>query len=108
MTQFIHFTNASGRSESVAADLIARVRPVQDGSILELRDGRSIQAQDTVAAVQADLDALRDASTQLIITDGITAPGATAGVAKIYVDTADGDLKAVFADGFVRTIGADS
>lgn len=105
---FIHFTNSAGKPESVAVDLIARLRQVQDGSVLELRTGQAIQTQDTVAAVQADLDALRNASTQLIITDGITAPGATAGVAKIYVDTADGDLKCVFSDGFVRTIGADS
>lgn len=48
------------------------------------------------------------AASYLQITDGVTAPGALAGVARLYVDTADGDLKVVFADGFVRTIGADS
>lgn len=44
----------------------------------------------------------------LDLTDGIAAPGGAAGRAKIYVDTADGDLKVVFADGFVATIAADS
>lgn len=42
------------------------------------------------------------------ITDGITAPGAAAGRARIYVDTADGDLKVVFADGTVKTIVTDT
>lgn len=45
--------------------------------------------------------------SQLRITDGITAPGAQTGLATIYVDTADGDLKVVFADGTVKTIVTD-
>ena len=44
----------------------------------------------------------------LDVTDGITAPGAAAGRARIYVDTADGDLKVVFADGTVKTIVTDT
>lgn len=44
----------------------------------------------------------------LKLIDGITAPTATVGEAKIYVDTADGDLKVIFGDGFVRVIAADS
>ena len=42
------------------------------------------------------------------ITDGITAPSATSGYAKIYVDTADGDLKVIFGDGTVKTIAMDT
>jgi hypothetical protein len=42
-----------------------------------------------------------------ILTDGITAPSATSGQAKIYVDTADGDLKIIFGDGTVKTIVTD-
>ena len=42
------------------------------------------------------------------LVDGVTAPGALAGYAMIYVDTSGGDLKVVFSDGFVRTIGLDS
>lgn len=42
------------------------------------------------------------------ITDGITAPTATAGQAKIYVDTADGDLKVIFGDGTIKTIVVDT
>lgn len=48
------------------------------------------------------------ASNHLWITDGITAPTATAGRAKIYVDIADGDLKVIFADGTVKTIVTDT
>jgi hypothetical protein len=44
----------------------------------------------------------------LDVTDGITAPGAATGRARIYVDTADGDLKVVFADGTVKTIVTDT
>lgn len=42
------------------------------------------------------------------MVDGVTAPSATAGYAKIYVDTADGDLKVIFGDGTVKTIATDS
>jgi hypothetical protein len=45
--------------------------------------------------------------TYLSITDGVTAPGGSVGLARIYVDTADGDLKVVFGDGTVKLIVAD-
>ena len=44
----------------------------------------------------------------IAIKDGSTAPSATSGTAKIYVDTADGDLKVIFGDGTVKTIVVDS
>ena len=46
--------------------------------------------------------------TQLVIQDGITAPSALTGFARLYVDTADGDLKIIFADGTVKTISTDT
>jgi hypothetical protein len=44
----------------------------------------------------------------LSLTDGITAPAAVSGRVQIYVDTADGDLKAIFGDGTVKVISADT
>jgi hypothetical protein len=38
----------------------------------------------------------------------VTAPGAASGKARIYVDTSDGDLKVVFADGTVKLIVSDT
>lgn len=42
------------------------------------------------------------------LTDGKAQPGTEAGYAILFVDSADGDLKVKFGDGFVRTIAADS
>ena len=47
-------------------------------------------------------------TTYLVVADGVTAPTAVTGEALIYVDTADGDLKCRFGDGFTRLLGADS
>lgn len=41
------------------------------------------------------------------VVDGVTAPSATSGWAKIYVDSADGDLKVIFGDGVIKTIVTD-
>lgn len=109
MTDFITYTSSNGKSESIATDLIARtVAGSSDGCVLLLRDGQKIQTQDSNATIQARLDALRNASSQLIITDGITAPGTTSGVAIIYVDSADGDLKVKYSDGTTKVIVADT
>ena len=43
----------------------------------------------------------------LSLVDGVTPPDAKAGVAFIYVDSADGDLKIKFGDGTVKTIVTD-
>lgn len=47
-------------------------------------------------------------STYISIADGTTAPAAQAGRARIYVDSADGDLKIIFGDGTVKTIVTDT
>lgn len=44
----------------------------------------------------------------MCITDGVTAPATITGMAVIYVDTADGDLKVRFSDGTVKTIVVDT
>jgi hypothetical protein len=42
------------------------------------------------------------------VVDGITTPSATIGLAKIFVDTADGDLKIIYGDGTTKTIVVDT
>ena len=42
------------------------------------------------------------------LVDGMTAPSTTSGWAKIYVDSADGDLKVKFGDGTVKTLATDT
>lgn len=54
-----------------------------------------------LGAVDAKMNVLR-------ITDGVAAPSAVAGQVQIYADTSDGDLKAIFADGTVKTIVTDT
>jgi hypothetical protein len=44
----------------------------------------------------------------MAIVDGITAPATLSGWAKIYVDSADGDLKIKYGDGTVKTIVVDT
>ena len=80
------------------------------------RIGYCIRKSATVGAVFVDIQV--DHSEGEFITlkvdgavelkDGMTAPAATAGYAKIYVDSADGDLKVIFADGTVKTIVTDT
>ena len=44
----------------------------------------------------------------LAMSDGIFAPDTEAGYARIYIDSADGDLKIKFGDGTVKTIVTDT
>ena len=55
-----------------------------------------------------ELEIADGAPNALVIVDGVTAPVAVTGLALIYVDTSDGDLKVIFGNGFVGTIAADS
>lgn len=44
----------------------------------------------------------------LALTDGLAAPGNINGLALLYVDTADGDLKVKFGDGHTRVLAPDT
>ena len=66
-------------------------------------------ATDTPVRALGTADALTGIEMRLLgVIDGTSAPAATAGYAKLYVDSADGDLKVIFGDGTVKTIATDS
>lgn len=44
----------------------------------------------------------------LRLVDGVTAPSTVSGMAMLYVDSADGDLKIKFGDGTIKTIAVDT
>jgi hypothetical protein len=85
-----------------------------------IRTGSGIVSfEDTTASTATNSGALRvsggvgvagaiNVGTFYGMVDGVTAPSATSGYAKIYVDTADGDLKVIFGDGTIKTIATDS
>lgn len=65
-------------------------------------------AANTLDVAVAGLSELQVSPSGISLRDGVNAPGAIAGRAILYVDSADGDLKIRFADGFIRTIALDS
>ncbi len=46
-------------------------------------------------------------ANMLVLGDGVTAPSPVAGLAKMFIDVVDGDLKIVFGDGVTKTIVTD-
>lgn len=57
--------------------------------------------------VNGSVKAVYTVTSWLDILDGVAAPATVAGWARIYVDSADGDLKIKFGDGTVKTIVTD-
>lgn len=84
------------------------------GSTVNFKDGRPpLEVTETVTAIQDKINALWDesnliAAAYLQITDGVAAPGTASGMARIYVDTADGDLKVIFGDAVIKTLATDT
>jgi hypothetical protein len=82
---------------------------------LVVRGNKVVGTNGTTFQVSASLVDWDLYSTQAVnrvgalpLLDGITAPTNATGVAFIYVDTADGDLKIKFADGTTKTIVVDT
>lgn len=58
--------------------------------------------------VRAVNNILRGDQHSVIMQDNVPAPQYAPGKVTIYVDATDGDLKAVFGDGTIKTIVADT
>lgn len=109
--------NASGTEKTYGA-IVGLISDSTAGSEDGVVSIRTISAGSTVVAMNfatgmyyqggVDLGAGVVNATHLGITDGVTAPSATVGYAKIYVDSSGGDLKVIFGDGTVKTIVVDT
>lgn len=69
---------------------------------------RGLEQQRSAAIERGFAELSQAAKTVLTLVDGVTDPNAETGVAKIYVDSSDGDLKIIFSDGTVKTIVTDT
>jgi hypothetical protein len=71
-------------------------------------NGTSFMTGNFSVGANVTASATLDVHGHIAIDDGVTAPSSTSGKAKLYVDSADGDLKVIFGDGTVKTIVTDS
>lgn len=104
----INTTGHSGQVE-IASGLASR--PILRVTALTTQSQPYIKCADTLNVDYAQIDASGNIISYkgfLAGIDGMSAPGATVGLFKIYVDTSDGDLKVVFGDGTVKTIATDT
>jgi hypothetical protein len=99
------YPNTTANRPHVLGFLTART--VAADTLFEVFNGSSNSARRLTLDLNGALKLWGTASS-LKLVDGITAPSAEVGYTSIYVDVADGDLKAIFGDGFVQVIGADS
>lgn len=103
-----------GGSSMIVADGAAGRTSVHDAAGVEIwRFDSAGDATPRLASGSQNIGAAGNLVDQvhangLALADGVAAPSATAGLAKIFVDTADGDLKVVFGDGTVKTIVVDT
>lgn len=105
--KFLGYTTVKGVTENNA------FKYVHDNSLATFYttyyDGTNTKTWLGTGSIAITLDELGFMyGTALAVTDGITAPAATTGKAKIYVDVADGDLKVIFSDGVIKTIVTDT
>lgn len=101
----------SGRSVGLNLASTTEFNIIDDsGSINMLQFNRVSSVWDAVFSnsVSVPNGNIEVGSGFIAIADGMTAPGAGTGVARIYVDNSDGDLKVVFADGTVKTLAIDT
>ena len=91
---------------------------IKASSQLNLVSGGFVETDGDGLVPNDDVQTLGDSATsnrwsdlfikKIALVDGITAPSSVSGLARIYVDTSDGDLKIIFGDGTVKTIVTDT
>lgn len=86
-------------------DSMTIVRAQEGTTAYSFASGSRIEMRVTAASV---VDIATEPAESLALEDGVTAPAASAGQAKIYVDSSSGDLKVIFGDGTIKTIVTDS
>lgn len=97
-------SDASGQTGELARAGLRATGSSGSGWMYELQ---AASASATKIAVARARENCFEAVLPLALTDGVTAPTAVSGLAFIYVDTADGDLKVRFGDGVTKTITTD-
>lgn len=82
----------------------------KDGWITQAKSEGEVMAlvanKDGIGGVDAHLPTPKERKTNFY--DGVTAPATVTGIAQMYVDSADGDLKVKFGDGVTKVIAADT
>jgi hypothetical protein len=96
-------------ASSLSIGLFSNITPAA-GKFELLLDGgaQNFIKGDTKFGANVDMGAKLGSSGAIALADGMTAPTQTASYAKIFVDSADGDLKVIFSNGFTAVIAADS
>lgn len=109
-----HSGNGAGAQIQNTGIADLTIRPgkfnIQNEEFIDALDNAGTGRVDMIKINSDDLVEMGTATVMphLRLADGVTAPTSAVGYALIYVDTADGDLKVRFGDGFTATIVTDS
>lgn len=104
------FLNFSSQSVFGAATVTA-TNPIAGNNVIGSGGEVSFYAKIPIQGWSSDANFLAAIPTTLEaskLVDGVTEPATISGVASLYIDSADGDLKIKFEDGTVKTIITDT
>lgn len=101
------FKYVSPRTESRAGTLVSLETGY--GEVTHIDDAGTILPRNNFAYLGGGSNFwARMYTHEMILKDGVSTPSTDSGQAKLYVDSADGDLKIIFGDGTVKTIATDT